>query len=128
MLTSLLLRTIPIKKQTLPVCLKRVHFTSPHFDNTQFGRCGKFMDRNLVTGEYKPHLALTCRMMEHKCGALGAEYTEKSGDPLGCINNYHVNALLHETYPETNSTNHNPEDLLLFEPYPEANDVGKKKK
>lgn len=128
MLTSLLLRTIPIKKQTLPVCLKRVHFTPTHFDNTQFGRCGKFIDRNLVTGEYKPHLALTCRMMEHKCGALGAEYTEKSGDPLGCINNYHVNASLHETYPKTNLTNHNPEDLLLFEPYPEANDVGKKKK
>lgn len=122
----------------MPACLKRVHFTSPHFDDMQFGRCGKFIDRNLVTGEYNPHLALTCRMMEHKCDELGAKYTEKSGDPLGCakrakqrhpcINNCPVNALLHETYPETNLTNHNPEDLLLFEPYPEANDVGKKKK
>jgi hypothetical protein len=70
-------------------------------------------------------------MMEHKCGALGAEYTEKSGDPLGCINNYHVNALLHETYPETNKPpDHTKtrEDLLSFELYLEANDVGNKKK
>lgn len=95
-----------------------------------------------------PHLALTCRMMEHKCdelGAkcdeLGAKYTEKSGDPLGCakrakqrhpcINNCPVNALLHETNPETNKPpDHTKtrEDLLSFELYLEANDVGNKKK
>ena len=74
-----------IRNTQLPICSNCVHFIEhtnnypydPIPDNTQYGRCKKFGEMNLITGEIEYDLALRCRLNVSRCGNDGTEYTEK---------------------------------------------------
>lgn len=74
-----------IRNTELPICSKCVHFIE-HTNNypydpipcdEQYGRCKKFGEMNLITGEINYDLARFCRLNVSKCGTLGSEYIEK---------------------------------------------------
>ena len=78
-------RQIFIRNKELPICSNCLHFIK-HTNNypydpiprdDQFGRCKKFGEVNLITGEITYDLAMNCRLNINKCGELGLEYTEK---------------------------------------------------
>jgi hypothetical protein len=46
-------------------------------DDAKYGRCKKFGEINLVTGEIVYYSANNCRTDVSKCGKLGTKYTEK---------------------------------------------------
>jgi len=73
-----------IRNTRLPVCSKCIYFME-HTNNYPYdfmpndaldGKCKKFGEKSLVTGEILYDLARTCRM-EDKCGNVGRYYIEK---------------------------------------------------
>ena len=75
-----------IRNTELPTCSKCVHFIE-HTNNypydplpcdTQYGRCKRFGEVNLITGVIEYDLAKNCRYDSDKCGKLGSEYSEKN--------------------------------------------------
>lgn len=72
-----------IKNSDLPICLHCVHFIRPtelqkeyRDDYERYGRCKKFGEMNLITGEIEYSLARHCRLDDEKCGYIGTGYTE----------------------------------------------------
>jgi hypothetical protein len=45
--------------------------------NTEYGRCKKFGEINMITGSVEYDYAKNCRNDDNKCGKQGSEYTEK---------------------------------------------------
>jgi len=75
-----------IRNQELPICTNCVHFME-HTNNypydpipcdTQYGKCKKFGEVNLITGSIEYDLASHCRLNMNKCGDYGSEYSEKN--------------------------------------------------
>jgi len=77
-----------IRNTQLPICSKCLHFIEhtnnypydPIPSNEQYGRCKKFGQINLITGEIEYDLANICRLNGTKCGIDGIEYKEKCGN------------------------------------------------
>ena len=74
-----------IKNSDLPICLHCLHFIRPtelqkeyRDDYERYGRCKKFGNMNLITGEIEHGLARNCRLDDEKCGYIGTEYTENT--------------------------------------------------
>ena len=74
-----------IRNKELPICSKCLHFIE-HTNNypydsipsdKQYGRCKKFGEINMITGEIEYDLARNSRLHDNKCGHFGSEYTEK---------------------------------------------------
>jgi hypothetical protein len=74
-----------IRNIKLPSCFNCVHFIE-HTNNypydpvpcdTQYGRCKRFGEVNLITGEIEYDLARNCRNEIGKCGKIGSEYIKK---------------------------------------------------
>jgi len=74
-----------IRNTLLPICSKCVHFIE-HTNNYPYdpipsdekhGRCKKFGEMNLITGEIEYDFAKNCRSNTTKCGDFGLEYIEK---------------------------------------------------
>ncbi len=64
----------------IPICSNCIHFIEPE-DPTlrRYGRCKKFADVNIVSGEIKYELAKTCRdSYDFDCGLFGSEYIDKN--------------------------------------------------
>ena len=71
-----------IKNSNSPVCLNCLHFIRPTFRRDDYelhGRCKKFKEMNLITGENEYSLARNCRLDDKTCGHIGAGYEEKLG-------------------------------------------------
>ena len=83
---------VPIRKyftntntKTIPICIHCEHFIEhttnypydPLPDNSKYGRCKKFGDINIVTGEIQYELASNSRSNYRQCGQNGAEFTKK---------------------------------------------------
>ena len=74
-----------IRNTKLPICSKCLHFIEhtnnypydPIPNDKQYGRCKKFGQINMITGEIEYDLASDCRLNLSKCGKFGSEYTEK---------------------------------------------------
>lgn len=70
----------------LPICAKCFHFIEhsnnypydPVPNNELYGRCKKFGQINIITGEIKYDLASISRLDDFKCGHIGSEYTNKN--------------------------------------------------
>ena len=73
-----------IRNTELPICSKCVHFIEhtnnypydPIPSDKQYGRCKKFGEINMITGEIEYDLARNSRLDDNKCGSFGSEYTE----------------------------------------------------
>ena len=81
-----------IRNTKLPVCSNCIYFIE-HQNNYPYdfmpsdalhGKCKKFGEKSLVTGEIQYDLARTCRM-EDKCGNVGRHFMEKPRTGL-CLN------------------------------------------
>ena len=74
-----------IRNTKLPICSNCLHFIEhtnnypydPKPSDEQYGRCKKFGEINLVTGEIQYDLAKNCRLNDNKCGKIGLEYINK---------------------------------------------------
>jgi len=74
-----------IRNKELPICSKCLHFIEhtnnypydPIPSDKQYGRCKKFGEINMITGEIEYDLARNSRLNDSKCGKIGSEYTEK---------------------------------------------------
>lgn len=74
-----------IRNKELPICSKCLHFIEhtnnypydPIPSNEYYGRCTKFGEVNMITGEIEYDLAINCRLNVSKCGNSGSEYTKK---------------------------------------------------
>ena len=74
-----------IKNTKSPICSTCLHFIKhvnnypydPISDDKQYGRCKKFGEINLITGEIDYDFAKNSRSDNNKCGNFGSEYTEK---------------------------------------------------
>ena len=74
-----------IRNTELPICSKCLHFIEhtnnypydPIPCNKQYGRCKKFGQTNMITGEIEYDLAKNSRTDDNKCGRFGSEYTKK---------------------------------------------------
>jgi hypothetical protein len=68
-----------IRNTTLPSCLNCIHFIEhtnnyPYDDtpsDTQYGKCKKFGEMNLITGLIEYDFAKNCRNDINKCGKTG---------------------------------------------------------
>jgi len=74
-----------IRNTELPICSKCIHFIEhtnnypydPIPSDKQYGRCKKFGQVNMITGEIEYDLARDSRLNDNKCGHVGSEYSEK---------------------------------------------------
>ena len=74
-----------IRNRALPICSNCLHFIEhtnnypydPIPSDKQYGRCKKFGQINMITGEIEYDLARNTRLDDNKCGQLGSEYTVK---------------------------------------------------
>ena len=74
-----------IRNTELPICSKCLHFIEhtnnypydPIPSDKQYGRCKKFGEINMITGEIEYDLARISRLDDNKCGHFGSEYTKK---------------------------------------------------
>ena len=74
-----------IRNKELPICSKCVHFIEhtnnypydPIPSNEQYGKCNKFGEVNMITGEIDYDLASDCRLDNSKCGKFASEYSKK---------------------------------------------------
>jgi hypothetical protein len=74
-----------IRNTELPNCFNCLHFIEyknnypydPIPCNTQYGKCKKFGEVNLITGVIEYDFANNCRNDVNKCGKLGSEYMKK---------------------------------------------------
>jgi len=74
-----------IRNTQLPICTNCLNFIKhtnnyprdPIPDNLRYGRCKKFGEMNLITGEIEYDLARRCRLNVSRCGNNGIEYMEK---------------------------------------------------
>lgn len=70
---------------SIPICIHCEHFMEhttnypydPLPDNSKYGRCKKFGEINIVTGEIQYDLASNSRSNYMKCGKDGKEFTMK---------------------------------------------------
>lgn len=66
-----------IQNIQLPVC-KKCAFFIPHIvsnaDTKRLGKCVKYGEMDIITGEINYHRADKCRNDESKCGLEGKEY------------------------------------------------------
>ena len=68
-----------IKNSDLPVCLNCVYFIRPTRQNDDYelyGKCKKFGEMNVITGEIEYSRASRCRLDEEKCGLEGTGYNK----------------------------------------------------
>jgi hypothetical protein len=69
-----------IQNVHLPVC-KKCAFFIPHIvsnaDTKRLGKCAKFGEMDIITGEITYYYADLCRNNESKCGIEGNEYVLK---------------------------------------------------
>jgi hypothetical protein len=75
-----------IRNKELPICLNCLHFIE--FTNNypydsipsdeKYGRCKKFGEVNLISGNIEYDFAKNCRLNDNKCGILGLEFTNKN--------------------------------------------------
>lgn len=76
---------IYIRNKELPICSKCIHFIEytnnypydPIPSNEQYGKCNKFGEVNMITGEIDYDLASDCRLDNSKCGKFASEYSKK---------------------------------------------------
>ena len=76
---------IYIRNKTLPICSNCLHFVEhtnnypydPIPRNEQYGKCKKFGELNMITGDIEYDLASNCRLNDSKCGKFASEFTEK---------------------------------------------------
>jgi hypothetical protein len=69
----------------IPICIHCEHFMEhttnypydPLPDNSKYGRCKKFGEINIVTGEIQYELASNSRSNYRQCGKDGTEFTRK---------------------------------------------------
>jgi hypothetical protein len=62
----------------IPICSNCLHFIeTPEPTLRRYGRCKKFGDVNIVSGELKYELAKNCRD-SIDCGLFGSEYIDKN--------------------------------------------------
>ena len=74
-----------IRNTKLPICSNCVHFIEhtnnypydPVPSDKQYGRCKKFGEVNMITGEIQYDLSSSCRLDDSKCGKFGSEFTYK---------------------------------------------------
>ena len=74
-----------IRNKDLPICSKCLYFIEytnnypydPIPSNERHGRCKKFGEVNMISGEIEYDLASNCRLNDNKCGKFGLEFTEK---------------------------------------------------
>ena len=74
-----------IRNKTVPICSNCLHFIEhtnnypydPIPTNENYGRCKKFGEMNMVTGNIDYDLASICRFNNSKCGKFGLEFTGK---------------------------------------------------
>ena len=72
-----------IRNKDLPICSKCLHFIEhtnnypydPVPNNKEYGRCKKFGEKNLITGEIEYELAKDCRLNANKCGKIALEFS-----------------------------------------------------
>jgi hypothetical protein len=60
-----------------PVCQDCRHFQNSLFLDANFGKCARFGEKNIMTGNIHLEYAELCRKNEHKCG-INATYFEKN--------------------------------------------------
>jgi len=73
-----------IRNTQLPVCTNCLHFIEhtnnypydPIPSDAQYGRCKKFGEINMVTGQIEYDLAIKCRLDVSRCGNDGSEYED----------------------------------------------------
>jgi hypothetical protein len=78
-------KKIFIRNKELPICSKCLHFIEhtnnypydPIPSDKQYGRCKKFGEINMITGEIEYDLAINSRLDDNKCGYFGSEFNEK---------------------------------------------------
>ena len=74
-----------IRNSDLPICSNCLYFIEhtnnypydPVPSDKQYGRCKKFGEKNLITGEIDYNLAINCRLDASECGKIGSEFTKK---------------------------------------------------
>ena len=74
-----------IRNKGVPICSKCLHFIEhtnnypydPIPSDKQYGKCKKFGEINMITGEIEYDLARNSRLDDNKCGHFGSEYTKK---------------------------------------------------
>ena len=74
-----------IRNSGLPICINCAHFiphkmTDPydHYRVSQYGKCAKFGETDLVSGEITYKYASTCRSFEDLCGKKGKHFVARS--------------------------------------------------
>ena len=71
-----------IKNVELPVCKTCVHFKP--YDATELnynlGTCGKFGNKDIVSGEIKYVFAKSCRIDDDQCGKNGTHFESKNNN------------------------------------------------
>lgn len=68
-------RFLFIKNANLKLCINCVNFIEEK--NKLYGKCKKFGEQDLVTGEIDNAHASVCRMDNTKCGVSGRYFEEK---------------------------------------------------
>jgi hypothetical protein len=71
-----------IRNSELPICAQCVHFVEdtsnypydPPPKSTDYGKCKKFGEVDLITGSLEYDFAKICRLNVEKCGPMGKEY------------------------------------------------------
>jgi len=74
-----------IRNKELPICSNCLYFIEhknnypydPIPSNERYGKCKKFGEVNMITGEIEYDLASNCRFNDSKCGKFGSEFTVK---------------------------------------------------
>lgn len=82
---TLSIQKIFIRNKELPICSKCVHFIEhtnnypydPEPSDAYYGKCKKFGEINVITGQIMYDSARISRLDDSKCGHSGSQYTEK---------------------------------------------------
>jgi hypothetical protein len=71
-----------IKNVELPVCKTCVHFKPYDANelNYNLGTCGKFGNKDIVSGEIKYVFAKSCRIDDDQCGKNGTHFESKNNN------------------------------------------------
>jgi len=72
-----------IRNKKIPICSKCLHFIE-HTNNypydsipsNEYGKCKKFGEVNMITGNIEYDLATDCRLDNNKCGKFASEYSD----------------------------------------------------
>ena len=69
-----------IKNANVNPCVNCVYYKPPRFRKfvSEFSKCEKFGEKNIITGEINYTYADSCRNNEGKCGIIGKYFVEES--------------------------------------------------